>query len=79
MNIVQIGCNNVTTTDILESLPDSWLRKNTTWPHIRTDFIKFDETKKGYKDEYSTFLKEFNFVETLHESLIRFRDWIIKS
>ena len=40
---------------------------------------KFDETKKGYKDEYSTFLKEFNFVETLHESLIRFRDWIIKS
>jgi len=37
---------------------------------------KFDETKKGYKDEYSTFLKEFNFVETLHESLIRFREWI---
>lgn len=40
---------------------------------------KFDETKKGYKDDYSTFLKEFNFVETLSESLIRFRDWIIKS
>ena len=37
---------------------------------------KFDETKKGYKDEYSNFLKEFNFVETLHESLIRFREWI---
>jgi multimeric flavodoxin WrbA len=37
---------------------------------------KFDETKKGYKDEYSTFLKEFNFVETLNESLIRFREWI---
>ena len=37
---------------------------------------KFDETKKGYKDEYSTFLKEFNFVETLHESLIRFREWV---
>jgi len=37
---------------------------------------KFDETKKGYKDEYSTFLKEFNFVETLHESLIRFKEWI---
>jgi len=37
---------------------------------------KFDETKKGYKDEYSNFLKEFNFVETLNESLIRFREWI---
>jgi multimeric flavodoxin WrbA len=37
---------------------------------------KFDETKKGYKDEYSTFLKEFNFVETLNESFIRFREWI---
>ena len=37
---------------------------------------KFDETKKGYKDEYSTFLKEFNFIETLHESLIRFKQWI---
>ena len=37
---------------------------------------KFDETKKGYKDDYSTFLKEFNFVETLNESLIRFKQWI---
>jgi len=45
-NILGLGCTNVTTTDILESLPDSWLRKNTNWPHIKTDFIKFDETKK---------------------------------
>ena len=37
---------------------------------------KFDETKKGYKDDYSTFLKEFNFVETLNESLFRFKQWI---
>ena len=37
---------------------------------------KFDESKKGYKDDYSTFLKEFNFIETLHESLIRFKQWI---
>lgn len=37
---------------------------------------KSDETKKGYKDEYSTFLKEFNFLETLNESLVRFREWI---
>ena len=41
-----LGCINVTTTDILQSLPDSWLRKNTNWEHIKTDFIKFDETRK---------------------------------
>lgn len=45
-SILQLGCKNVTTTDILESLPDSWLRKNTNWKHIKTDFIKFDESKK---------------------------------
>jgi hypothetical protein len=45
-SILELGCKDVTTTDILESLPDSWLRKNTNWPHIKTDFIKFDETKK---------------------------------
>jgi hypothetical protein len=45
-SILQKGCKNVTTTDILEALPDSWLRKNTDWPHIKTDFIKFDESKK---------------------------------
>ena len=43
--IQELGCKNVTTTDILESLPNSWLRKNTEWEHIQTDFIKFDETK----------------------------------
>ena len=36
----------MTTTDILESLPDSWLRKNTNWKHIKSDFIKFDESNK---------------------------------
>ena len=45
-SILQSEFTNVTTTDILESLPDSWLRKNTNWPHIKTDFIKFDESKK---------------------------------
>lgn len=45
-SIHEKGCQNVTTTDILESLPNSWLRKNTSWEHIQTDFIKFDETKK---------------------------------
>ena len=45
-SILELGCNNVTTTDILDSLPDSWLKQNTTWPHIKTDFIKFDEIKK---------------------------------
>jgi hypothetical protein len=45
-SILELGYQNVTTTDILESLPDSWLRQNTNWPHIKTDFIKFDENKK---------------------------------
>jgi hypothetical protein len=45
-SILEIGCKNVTTTDILDSLPDSWLKQNTNWPHIKTDFIKFDETQK---------------------------------
>ena len=45
-SILELGCTNVTTTDILESLPDSWLRKNTNWEHIKSDFIKLDESKK---------------------------------
>ena len=45
-SILEKGCNNVTTTDILDSLPDSWLRKNTNWSHIKSDFIKFDETQR---------------------------------
>jgi hypothetical protein len=45
-SILELGCKNVITTDILDSLPDSWLRKNTDWSHIKTDFIKFDENKK---------------------------------
>ena len=45
-SILELGCKNVTTTDILESLPDSWLKQNTNWNHIKTDFIKFDENQK---------------------------------
>lgn len=45
-SILELGCKNVTTTDILDSLPDSWLRNNTNWPHIKTDFVKFEESKK---------------------------------
>lgn len=45
-SLLELGCMNVTTTDILDSLPDSWLKQNTKWKHIQTDFIKFDETKK---------------------------------
>ena len=35
-----------------------------------------DESKKGYKDEYDKFLKDFSFSEILNESLIRFREWL---
>jgi len=45
-SILELGCKNVTTTDILESLPNSWLKQNTNWEHIPVDFIKFDESKK---------------------------------
>lgn len=45
-SILELGCKNVTTTDILDSLPNSWLKQNTNWPHIKTDFIKFNENEK---------------------------------
>tara|TARA_R110002074_G_C12341387_1_gene648820 strand:+ start:123 stop:809 length:687 start_codon:yes stop_codon:yes gene_type:complete len=45
-SIHELGCKNVTTTDILESLPGSWIRTNTEWNHVKSDFIKFDETNK---------------------------------
>jgi len=37
---------------------------------------KNDESKSGYKEDYSKFLKEFNFVETLQESILKFKNWI---
>ena len=35
-----------------------------------------DETQKGYKADFSKFMKDFNFKETLNESIIRFKEWI---
>ena len=40
------GFANVSTTDIMPSLPEYWLRQNTDWEHIQCDFIKFDETRQ---------------------------------
>ena len=37
---------------------------------------KNDESNKGYKDEYNKFLKDFNFMGILNESIVRFIDWI---
>ena len=37
-----------------------------------------NETQSGYKKEYSQFMKDFNFVETLKEGLRKFRDFISK-
>jgi multimeric flavodoxin WrbA len=34
-----------------------------------------DETQSGYKKEYNSFLKDFNFVEALKEGLKRFKDF----
>jgi len=35
-----------------------------------------DESKKGYKDAYKTFMKDFNFMETLKEGIRKFKDFI---
>jgi multimeric flavodoxin WrbA len=35
-----------------------------------------NESKEEYVAEFGEFLKEFNFVETLQESIIKFRNWI---
>ena len=37
-----------------------------------------DESKDGYVAEFGEFLKDFNFVETLQESVIKFTEWIRK-
>ena len=37
---------------------------------------KDDESKIGYKNEYKSFMKEFNFIESLKESIKKFRDYI---
>lgn len=37
---------------------------------------KTDETKEGYVEDFGDFLKEFNFIESLNESFIKFSEWI---
>lgn len=37
---------------------------------------KNDESKKGYLEDFGDFLREFDFVESLKESIIKFRNWI---
>jgi hypothetical protein len=44
--IHEMGFKNVTTTDIMPSLEEYWIRKNTDWNHIQCDFIEFDENNK---------------------------------
>jgi hypothetical protein len=44
--IYEKGFTNVSTTDIMPSLPEYWLRQNTNWKHIQCDFIEFDESNK---------------------------------
>ena len=44
--ILSMGFSDVATTDILPTNPDSWLRTNTNWKHIQSDFIEFDESTK---------------------------------
>jgi len=37
---------------------------------------KNDESEKGYKNEYETFIKDFKFSDILNENLIRFKEWL---
>lgn len=37
---------------------------------------KYDETKKGYLEDFGDFLRDFNFVETLNESIMRFKEFL---
>jgi multimeric flavodoxin WrbA len=39
---------------------------------------KNDESKKGYLEDFGDFLREFDFVETLKESVMKFKEWIKK-
>lgn len=39
---------------------------------------KFDESKKGYLEDFGDFLRDFDFVESLKESIIKFKEWIKK-
>ncbi len=36
-----------------------------------------DESKSGYVAEFGEFLKDFNFVEVLEESVINFKNWVL--
>jgi multimeric flavodoxin WrbA len=35
-----------------------------------------DETQSGYKADYTKFMKDFTFKETLYESILLFKEWI---
>lgn len=39
---------------------------------------KNDESKKGYLEDFGDFLREFDFVESLKESVLKFTQWIKK-
>jgi multimeric flavodoxin WrbA len=39
---------------------------------------KNDESKKGYLEDFGDFLREFDFVETLKESVLKFTQWVKK-
>ena len=41
----EMGYTDVITTDMSISKDDSWLKQNTNWKHIVSDFVEFDESK----------------------------------
>jgi multimeric flavodoxin WrbA len=43
-----------------------------SWQHLH---FADDETQSGYKKAYATFMKDFNFVESLKEGIIKFKEF----
>lgn len=44
--VKELGFVDVTTTDIAPREENSWLAQHTSWKHVQTDFVEFDETSK---------------------------------
>ena len=65
-------------TSIEKQVLDFFGFKTPTQLSFNWQFLKNanDESKDGYVEEFGDFLKDFNFVDTLQESVVRFTEWI---
>lgn len=54
------------------------VKKDLCWYYQWTE-NKNDETKEGYKKDIKDFEKEFDFIKLVKESIIKFKDFLVKS